>query len=157
VQGIFSCPKVTQLNALPFPALQDYWIHTVSADGNGLVFLLDQVNNHVKPQCQHTPPYLLPHLMISLCQCLQQYTHSELGLLMLLPPNFGSLVSVLRPEDVSLDRLSQPNISYLSVMLLSIRETSGHWTVAANAGQTLRASVQHRVETAALLSVQNSH
>lgn len=30
------------------------------------LFLLGQANNHVKPRCQHTPPYLLPHLTTSL-------------------------------------------------------------------------------------------
>lgn len=91
------------------------------------LFLLGQVNNHVKPWCQHTPPYLFPHLTISLCHCLQQYTHTELGLLMLLSPIFGSLAPVLRPEDVSLDGLWQPKYQ------LSFCDASQHlgnwWTL----------------------------
>lgn len=74
------------------------------------LFFLGCNNNYIKPQCQHTPPYLLPHLMISLCHCFQQHRHisPELGILMLLPPVFGSSTPELRPEDVSLDRLWQP-------------------------------------------------
>lgn len=123
------------------------------------VFLLGQVNNHVKPWCQHTPPYLLPHLTISLS--LSPITHTEMGLLMLLPPTSGSLAPVLRPEEVSLDGLWQPKYQ------LSFYDASqhlGNWrtlncasTVAANARQTLLALVLHRVETASLLSMQNSH
>lgn len=38
VQSISLCPKVIQLSALSSPALQDHLIHTVSADGTGLVY-----------------------------------------------------------------------------------------------------------------------
>lgn len=118
------------------------------------IFFLGRNNNHIKPQCQHTPPYLLPHVMISPCHCFNNTdTFPQSG------GYWCSCHQFLVPWHQSWDmRVSaridsgNQNISCVSVMLLNICETGGHWTVRAKVGQNSVAL--HRVETSPLQNSQ---
>lgn len=63
LQTISSCLKVFQLCALPFPFSQDYLIHTVSADGTGLIYFSQAaIKLHQTSVSAHTSlPPASPH------------------------------------------------------------------------------------------------